>query len=70
MTAKTTEKPVLIDPADPTISIDEAIQKLIEIGESPRNAKQQVMVARGLWQASGRLLTRCVDGEEIGFIAD
>jgi hypothetical protein len=62
--------PILIDSADPAFSIEEAIQILVDIGEYPPEAKRQVMVARGLWQPRGRIVTTIVDGETISFQAD
>ncbi len=62
--------PIFIDSADPTLTIEEAIQVLIDIGEYPREAKRQVMEARGLWGARGRMITTVVDGQTISFQAD
>ncbi len=63
-------EPIFFDPADSALSIEEAIEFLIADGEYPREAKRQVMTARGLWGKRGRIITTIVDGQTISFQAD
>lgn len=62
------EEVVFFDPADPQMSIEEAIDWLVSEGESRRSAEQIVKVARGIWKPLQATRTKIIDGEEVVFI--
>ncbi len=63
------EEAIYFDPADPSLTVEQAIDRLITDGDDPREAERIVKYARGIW---ARKLTRTtiIDGVSVTYLVN